>query len=281
MTQRLEKLKNLANSFPKQNDQLNAALSKGDAALQQSVSQAPTQGLDTTKAAQGIGASMAGAQAQAAGQAQAEQGAAAQQIGQLGMQATNLESSKKLADMAFKVDEDARKQADALAKLDNNYKNQLLDSQMNFNKDKRGQYVLQQRQLFDLAAMKARDANEFNEYAREATKANERYIFMVQTAHKKTMREYTQKWQEAEKNKDREAKNKLRQMIQAQKEALKRAERRAKNKNAAWQTGGMVVGTVAGAVAGGMAAGPGGAAAGAQAGGQLGGGLGTYVGSQT
>lgn len=285
MTTKLKQLQNLANTFPgQQKNQLNASLSKGDAALQQAVGQAPTQGLDITKAAQGIGASMAGAQVQDAAQAQQQQGAMNQQVGQLGMQATNIESSKKLANMAFKVDEDVRKQADALAKLDNNYKNQLLDNQLNFNKDKRGQYILKQRQMFDLAALKARDANEFNQYARQAMKANQRYLMMMETAHKKVMREYQQQWQIAEQDKDQDLKKKLAVRIREHEAAMERAKARAANRMAAWKTGGIVVGTVAGAVVGSMLA-PGagtayGASAGAAAGGSLGGGLGTAVGSQ-
>jgi hypothetical protein len=273
-TDKTKALAKLAQQFPgQQQDTINQSMASNVSQLQASLGAAPTQIQDVASAAQKAGGTFAGAQVAARQQAQQQLGAQAQTMGQIGMQAANIAGQKQLAEQQSAMSQKSIDFANRLAKLDENTKDQLLDQQIAFQKDKRGKAFLNDRQLMDYAVTHAKNAQEFQTYAESIQRASQRQIAMWETAAKKLGNELERQLQMGESAQNQQLKRDLAQLkMEAEKKAAN-AKRKAANRAAMFQT----VGTVAGIGAGAMTGTP----QGAMIGGQLGGAAGTLAASQT
>ncbi len=165
-----------------------------------------------------------------------------------------------------------------LNRLGSAAKNELYDSRMNFEAQQVGQGALQESQLLDWAASKAKSKEEFQDYAQKMQQASDRTIAFL-----------TQGYQRLEATLKAEANGQIQKMSNEKKLEIAGAAAKLKAKlqkeqakkagNAALITG---LFTVAGAVIGGAYTGGAGAPAGAAAGGMIGSGIGGAVaGSQS
>lgn len=300
-------LQNLAGQMPVANQQI-AAQQKAarDLQLLQAVQKAPVGGA-IIPTAQQTGAAMAAQAGQE--QVQRIQNAAQSQaqIAQMGQQLQGLELQKQQAQAQMGLKEQAMSDAERLGQISEAAKQEMFDSRLKFQKDEMGRQFLNERQLADYAALRARTNEDWQNYVQRSEQMSKRKELVLQAAQQKLLQQIQFENQEINQIRDqlsrkgiteREAAAKrdiLQQKMQldlqlktqlAQLEAAqKRAQSRAASTKARNTAIGTVVGSVAGAVVGGIlgtAAAPGagtavGAAAGASAGGQLGGGLGAMV----
>lgn len=280
-TEKTKSLTKLAQQFPDASkDVINQSMAQNVSQLQASIGSAPTQIQGVTTAGQKAGGTFAGAQVAARQQAQQQLGARAQTIGQLGMQQANITGQKKLAEQQSAMSQKSIDFANRLAKLDENTKDQLLDQQISFQKDKRGKAFLNDRQLMDYAVTHAKNSQDFQNYAESIQRASQRQISMWETASKKLGAELERQQALGDQAQNAQLKKELAQLkIEADKKAAD-AKRKAANRGSMFSTVGTVGGAIVGGVIGGMAGGVG-AAPGAAIGAGIGGALGSTVASQT
>lgn len=250
-TNRTKQLKALANAFPIANQETANQLQAGrQLQLQQTIGQMQPQVASTIAPAQQIGAQ----QAQAAGAIQAQQAkdtAAAQtQLGQMGLQEQGRQIREAAQQREITTQRLMQQNMNSLAQLDEKLKNQLLDKQMSFDKDKAGQYVLSTQQLEDYNMLHANSVEEFNNKAQIINQALQRKSQLLDREYKLIEQALVnEQKREESKNKHEQIKiltearnNKLRQ-IEAQK--AKQANRMARNK----ALGGIILGGLTAAAA--------------------------------
>lgn len=269
---RIQQLQKLQKSLPMSNQQVQQGTDAANQMrLQDMVKQAPAGTASVTPIAQQLG----GAQASAAGQANLQtqqqniqQGA---QVGALQLQQKGTEQQAELGQKQRAVSQYNRKQQNMLAKLSQEKKNELLDQQLEFNKDQRGQTQFNERQLADWAATNARSQEEFNNYSQIIQQAANRKLQYLQVQNSKV----SQVLQSGYLNEKQRLDNETRKQLLVVKKELeqKMADDKAKrnNRRAIFQGVGTIVGTVAGAYF--TAGNPAGAAAGGAVGSAAGSGL--------
>lgn len=216
-------------------------------------------------------------QAAATGTAAIEQ--AAQQVAEFKGQASNAaqvtsqQNQEQQGARALQTQSTGLKLDAELNRLGSEAKNELYDSRMQFENAQVGQGALQESQLLDWAASKAKSQEEFKNYAQRAEQANAKTIAFLNQGYQRL--EATLK---AEARGDIQAfTNEKRLEIAGAAARMKAAAQKAAAKKAG--NGALITGlfTVAGAVIGGAYTGGAGAPAGAAAGGMIGAGLGGAV----
>ena len=285
-TKRAKQLEQLAMSLPGQNQQIAQGQQQArQIQLQEQIKQAP--GTAGPGFAQQLGAQ----QAQQAGQIQLGAQKRGQQQAQLAGQMGLEQKAREQRDTGFQqqlaINANQRQTADRLSNLDQRLKSQLLDNQLTFQKDQAGQTFLNERQLMDYAATKARSAEEYANYVQQVNQISQRELQMLQTAERKINQALQQGYIKKGKTLDRELQKELIEKKRILQKQIQDKQNKAANRASMFQAGGVVLGAAAGALAGpavlGTAAvalaGP--AVVGAMVGAQLGSGLGTTLAGAT
>lgn len=233
--------------------------------LQEQIKNVP-QGMGGPGLAQKMGAQ----QAQQAGQiqlgAKKQQMAQAQQIGQMGLQQMGREQRQTGFEQQLTLSDKQREFANKLNRLDSRLKNQLLDNQLEFRKDKANQTLLNERQMLDYALMNAKSNEDFENYRQAAQQASKKELLMLEVANQKITQALNQGYIEGKGKLDRNLQKELRQRKKDIEDRIRREKEEAKNRAMMWSAGGAIIGGAIGAFAGG----PAGASAGVSIGSGLG-----------
>lgn len=272
VTNRSKQLEKLAMSMPQANQQF--AQQQQDARkvqLQSQIKSLP-QGVGGPALAQQLGAQ----QQQQAGQIQLGAAQKTQQrqqvIGQEALAGQARQQRQAGFEQQIALTQNQRSIADKISRIDNKYKNMLLDDQLTFRKDQAGQTLLNERQLADWAISKAKSREEYLSYAQAANQIYQREIQVLEAAHKKISQTMQNNYVAKNKPLDRELRKKLAIQKQELERQILEKKNKAANRSSMWSTGGMIVGGAIGAYFG---------PAGAVAGAKLGEGLGQTAASQT
>lgn len=271
-TTRINQLRKLAAAVPGQNEQIAQGLQAArETQLQETIRQARPAG---PMAAQQIGAQ----QAAQAGQIQLQQAQQTQQdlqrLGQTAAQQTQLEAQQRVGQAQRAVSGKARELENKLAKLNQEVKNELLDKQLEFNKDERGRTIFNERQLADWAIQNAKSEEEFLNYKQAAEQMHQRKMQMLEVAYQKLSAQLRGEARLKGQKLDQESRNRIEEARRKIEQKLRQEQIEEQNRQAIWSG----VGTIVGAGVGAFFGGPGGASAGAQAGGSAGAGAGTLAG---
>lgn len=268
---RMQQLKKLAGAMPIANQQVASGLQQAAATQFQSAIKGAQPGMGVGTAQQ-TGAQAAATQAaplvQAAQQTQQQVG----QVQNLAQNQAGIESQQRLGKAQSGLAERGRAQADALAKLNNNIKNELLDSQLQFAKDERGRTLLNDRQLADAAILNAKSEEDILNYKQSIQQMNARKLQTMQAAYHKLAQAMQSGVDSAGRQLDFQTRQQIKTMMTDAEKAIQAEKNRIEANTAMWGAAGTLVGSIVGAVAGG--------ASGAKAGGQIGGAGGGYAGSQ-
>lgn len=245
-TFRADKLKNLAAALPAANQRVSQGLTDArQMQLQETIKQAaPT---TSPVAAQQLGGALqqqAGKQAlqlQAAGQKQQ------QQIGQQMLAGQQINQTQRLADAETAYNDFGRKISNSLAAIDRDAKTELLDKQLDFNRNQANQLVLNERQLADFAALSSRSQNEYQSKIQIMGQAYERKAQLYEASVKTLKQTLQQGYLKEGQRLNQESKARI---VNAIREAEERA-RKAKDKASNRMAMGSALGTIAGMAIGG------------------------------
>jgi hypothetical protein len=268
VTPRMKQLQKLAGGMPVANQQVATGLQEAQATqLQAAIGQAkPGAGVQQ---AQQIGGQVAAQRGQAQLQAQEATRQQVGQVGQVGLQQQQLQNVQQLGRQESALAGRQRSQAVRLSQLDNKLKQDLLDKQLQFNKDERGRVLFSERQLADAAILTARSQQEFEMYKQRAEQVTRRKLQAMEYAAKVMENTLTSGRDAEGRQLDQQSRLQIKQEVAAAERAIQDEIRKQQNKSAMWGA----AGTILGATAGGLAGGP----TGAMAGGQAGGAAGTYA----
>lgn len=261
-TTRTRQLRKLAEGVPGANQKVAQGLQQARTTQLQAQIGAMQPGVGGPQAAQQIGAQQAGQAGQIALQAQQAGQQQAKQIGQMGLQQQQVEAQKRIGEEQREVSAKARDFSNRLNNISNEAKDELLDRQLEFQTDEAGRTLMNQRQLADWAATKARSEEEFRNYQQMATQASQRKIQYLETMHRSLTQAMEQGYIMEGKKLDFEARKNITVMQQNLARKLASEKRHAAENQRRWAA----IGTVGGAVIGGIAGGPGGAKTGASVG---------------
>lgn len=293
------RLKNIAAQMPFANQQL-AAQQKAarDLQLLQAVQKAPTPSY-VIPTAQQTGAAVA----QQAGQEQIQRiqnAAQAQgQIAQMGQQLQAIQSQKEMAGLQAGFKEQQMSDAQRLANISEEAKQEMFDSRLSFQKDEMGRQFLNQRQLADYAALQAKNEQDWQNYVQRSEQLAARKELVLKAAQQKLVQQLQFENQQINQLRDQLSKGNLstkelqnRRSILEQKLALdvqlkrqlgdlQAAQARAQARTGKTKAQNVAIAStvfaVVGGVVGGYFGGPQGAAAGALAGSQIGAGVGAMA----
>jgi hypothetical protein len=261
----MQQLKKLAGGMPVANQRIATGLQEAQATqLQAAIGQAkPGAGVQQ---AQQIGAQVAAQ----SGQAQLQAGQSTQQqmsqLGQVGLQAQAQQNVQQMGRQQSAQQGRERNQTARLNALDNQLKRDLLDKQLQFNRDERGRLLLNDRQLADIAVLNAQDEQQFEMYKQKAEQIQKRKLQAMEYAAKLLENTMQSGYDASGKRLDQQSRLKIKQDVDAANRAIAREQRKRANRAAMYTAAGTIVGAGAGALIGG----PAGAAAGAQMGGAAG-----------
>lgn len=266
---RARRLEKLAMSFPQENQRLAQGQQAARQVQLQEQIRSARPGLGPG-AAQQLGAQQAARAGQIQLGAQQTGQQQAQLVGQMGLEEQARGQRQRGFEQQIALTQKQRAAADRLSRIDRDIKNQLLDQQLQFRRDRAGQELLNERQLADWALSKAQSAEDYAEYAQAAQQVYQREIQMMDRANKVL----TQALQQGQTRDGKILNQNLRKELIQQKRALEhqiqRKQQEAANKAAMFQAGGSILGTAVGAAFGG--------ASGAAIGGSIGQGVGTAAG---
>jgi len=165
--------------------------------------------------------------------------------------------------------------ADKLSLVGRQYKNELLDEQLTFQRDQAGTALFNERQLMDWAVTKAESREDLMEYMQVAEQAHERKLKLLEHTHKLLQQTLQQGYIKKNQPLDQETKKIIQQRMNDTEQAISQAQAQAANTLARNQAIAGTLGAVAGGIGGFMIGGPVGAAAGASAGASIGTGVGS------
>lgn len=245
----------------------------------QKVAQASTKSLTTPTDSTMMGSRVAGAALQAqAGQsalanaAQSVQSSA--RVGQTALATRESDVKNQVALRKLSLDAESAKASARLARLGEDVKNKILDDNLNFQRDKAGRTLFNERQLADWTVLKARSNEDFEAFKQKSAQYHERYMQLLQQSNKIITAELQRETAKAIQDRDMQRMEVLAKAKRASdKKLAEQAERRSQG--AAIGRGvGTIVGATAGAIYGGGAPG---AIVGAGVGGSLGEAVGSYA----
>lgn len=268
---RMQQLKKLSGAMPVANQQVASGLQQAQATqLQQAVkTAAPAMG---ATAAQTVGGQQAAAMAAPVVQAQQQNQQQVGQVANLAQNQAGVEAQQQVGAAQSGVAKTSREYAGRLAELNNNVKNQLLDDQLKFAKDERGRTMLNDRQMADVAILRAKNAEELASYKQSVDQMNQRKLQAMQAAYHKLEQAMKTGYNSDGQVLDFQTKKDLKTMMTDAEKSMQAEKNRIEANNAMWTAAGTIAGTVIGGIFGG--------AGGAKAGGQGGGAAGGYAGSQ-
>lgn len=272
-TPRMRQLKALAGAMPVANQRIANGIQQGQATqLQAAIGQAQP-GVGGPQMAQQMGAQaaqQAGAtQLQAAQTAQQQAG----QLGQTGLQQAGIESQQRVGQQELAGSEQQRRLSQQLNATNNQVKNALLDQQLQFSKDERGRTMLNDRQLADVAILKAKNAEDFANYQQATEQVADRKVKAMEYAYN-LMRQSMESGYDAQGRRlDFESKQKIKQSMNNAEKMLNDEKNRIAARQAMWGAAGTVIGAVIGGATGGSQ--------GAKTGASVGGAGGGYAGTQS
>jgi hypothetical protein len=236
-TPRLQALQNLQNQLPVASQRVAQGIQTArDIQLQQAVAKAPV-GAATAPAAQ----QTAAAATEQAGQQQVE--AAKQmvqqagQVGQLQLGEQQMGAQQQVAQAQQAARQQEINNAERLGRLDMSAKKELIDSQLQFQKDEAGRTLFNQRQLVDYAAQNARSEEDYKNYAQQADQLNKRKLQTMDTAYKIIEEDLSQRFRVAEQRKDQAAQQQIMEIRAEIERQKQRAAARAANSAAMWSSG--------------------------------------------
>ena len=284
-TNRAKQLEKLTMSLPAANQQ--AAQGAQQARMVQLQSQIGQ--LQPGVGGPGLAQQMGAQQAQQAGgiqlAAQKQGQQQMQQAGQQALQQQGREQRQAGFEQQLKLNEQQQNIANRLARIDSRYKNMLLDDQLSFRKDQANQTLLNQRQLADFALLKAKNKEEYAQYAQMSQQIHNRELQLMEAAQAKIDQALRQNYVKKGKPLDRALQKELAEKKRSLDAAIARKKQKAANNALMWNAGGQILGAAAAVGAVALAAPTGGAslgayAAAAGAGSALGGGFGSLIGSK-
>lgn len=244
------RLEQLSRRMPVTNQRL-ASQQKAarDLQLQQAVSQAPQgAGLRT---AQAVGGQMAQVAGQQQAQRDLQQRQGAQQVAGLVQQQRGAQAAEQLGRQQLATQREQVSTAERLGRLNMNLKNQLVDQQMQFQRDQSGRQYLNDRQLIDYAKSQAQSQEELANYRQATEQATKRKLQMLEAANKKIAQEIEQ----ASRGRQSEEKQKYKEELLRRKkfiaDKIESDRREAAAKAQMWGMAGGIIGGVVGAYAGG------------------------------
>ena len=273
-TSRAKQLKTLAGSLPGANQQIQQGLQEARKTQLQETIRKMRPAQATTANIQQLGAQQAGQAGQIALQGQQQQQQQATQLGQMALQEQGRQQRQAGFTQQVELNQQQRNIADKLYKLGKNLKNDLLDKQLTFQRDKAGNALFSQRQLLDYAAEKAQSKEEFQNYAQDLNQLYQRKMQIFEQAHNKVVEALNRGYIREGKELNQAQKLELAKAAKALQDKLNRARIDAANAQAQTNAlsgllGAAIGGVAAGAVSGGLGAAEG-AAVGASAGQTLG-----------
>lgn len=207
-------------------------------------------------------------------------------VGQTALGTQEASIRNQIALRKLSLDADASSASARLARLGEDVKNELLDNNLNFQRDKAGRTLFNERQLADWSALKARGAEELEAFKQRSAELHETKMMMLQQSYKVITQHLDAMTNKALTAQDLET----REFLAKAKAAVERkisdeTARRAQNASIGRGVG-MVVGGVVGAVitvysgGSGAAVAPAAVAAGGALGASVGGALGEAAGAQ-
>lgn len=198
-------------------------------------------------------------------------------------QLANVNKSSQNQNTAFRdsiqLSKEQLKYNDNLNNLGQDVKNQLLDKNLTFQKNKAGQTLLNTRQLLDYAVSKSKSANDFANYAQQVQQMEQRYEQMLNAASQKIQQTLEQNYMSGKQSLSIEQQKRLEQAKFDADKKLQQQQTKSRNTALQIQAAGSLLGAGIGAAAGFIASGgnPLAASAGASLGGQAGGALGSMA----
>lgn len=269
----------MAQSMPGQNKTIAQGIDEArKTTMQQAIAQ--TTATKSTAPAQAIGAQQAQAQGQTALSLQQTNQQQQANLGSTFLQQEREASANRLQAQA--IDNNAKnfQEANRLGQLDANLKNQLFDSNLQFQKDELGRTIFNERQLMDYKLATAQSDEDLANYEQQVKQQSDRRMQMLQTAHAKIDQEMQQSFAKGQQHLDQQHMKTLYEAKVALDKKILAEKNKAANRAAMFSAGGSILGMAAGAAiiaTGGLAA-PAAAAVmtGAAAGGS---GLGSVVGA--
>lgn len=265
-TARTKQLRKLAEQLPGASERVTKGMKAArETQLQEQIAGAPKGA--GTQAAQQLGAKQAAAAGQQALQAGAQQQQQLQQVGGLAAQERGLQAEQKVGEAQRGLSKQARRLADKLSEVSEDAKDELLDEQLSFKRDEANRALMNERQMADWAITKAKNREEYLDYAQSAMQMHERKVKMLKAAHDKIKQAIKQGYVIEGQRLDQDAKRKLIEQERAMKEKMIDEENKRRNKEAMWRAGGSLVGAGVGTYFGGAGGGKAGAETGGEAGG--------------
>jgi hypothetical protein len=165
----------------------------------------------------------------------------AQQDRQLQANATKLSKVQEIMKAKQQVQADSLKNAEVLDGIGLNLRNEYVDKVKQFKKDEIGRAQLNSRQLSDWATLKARNEEEYEEYALMMQQALEKKQAITEQAFKVISQELNQQFLAAEQAKD----NATMEQIASIRASIAKAQADARKKTAResqmWTTGGSIL----------------------------------------
>jgi hypothetical protein len=267
-TKRAKQLEKLAMSLPSANQQLAQGQQQArQIQLQEQIKQAPT------SVGPGFAQQLGAQQAQQAGQiqlgAQQKTQTQAQLVGQMGLEEQARQQRQEGFQQQLALSANQRDTANRLANLDQRLKSQLLDDQLQFQRDQAGRASFNDRQLLDYAALNSRNQQEYMNYVQQAQQMQDREMQLLKAAEQKLTQVINQGYIKKGKRLDQQLKVELTRKKRELQKQIQDKQNKAANRAAMFQAGGAILGTAAGALAG---------PTGAAIGGSIGSGVGTALG---
>lgn len=183
----------------------------------------------------------------------------AQQDRQLQANATKLNKVQEIMKSKQQVQADSLKNAEVLDGIGLNLRNEYVDKVKQFKKDEIGRAQLNSRQLSDWATLKARNEEEYEEYALMMQQALEKKQAITEQAFKVISQELNQQFLAAEQAKDNATMEQIAGIRASIAKAQADARKKAARESQMWTTGGSILAMgIAGAAI--LATGPVGAA---------------------
>jgi hypothetical protein len=245
-TFRANKLKNLAAALPAANQRVSQGLNDArQMQLQDTIKQAsPT---TSPAAAQQLGGALQKQAGQQALQMQATGQKQQQQVGQQMLAGQQLQQTQRLADAEQAYNNFGIKISNSLAAIDRDAKAELLDKQLDFNRNQANQLILNERQLSDFAALSSRSQEEYQTKIQIMGQAYERKAQLYEASVKTLKQTLQQGYLKEGQRLNQESKARIVAAIRAAEEQARKAKARASNRMAM----GGALGTVTGIAVGG------------------------------
>ena len=187
-TNRSKQLKAMVAAFPEANQETARQMEAArQLQLQQTIGQI-SPAAASTRPAQQLGAQQVAAQGAAQLQVAKDQQAQVEKVGQLGLMEQGRGLRAEDTQRGLKSQRLFQDFQNELASFDENLKTDLLDKQLQFQKDEGGRTLLNQNQLLDFALLRSKNETEFKAYEQMMNQADKKHIAMLEAAHNRLIK---------------------------------------------------------------------------------------------